>query len=59
MVFKASGPQTDTLEKGCSEFEGPRREKVKSDLSENTQDIPPCKSLSLLHAAQGKVYICM
>ena len=29
MVFKASGPQTDTLEKGCSEFEGPRREKVK------------------------------
>ena len=33
MVFKArwSGPQTDTLERGCSEFEGPRREKVKSD----------------------------
>lgn len=33
MVFKArwSGPQTDTLERGCSEFEGPRIEKVKSD----------------------------
>lgn len=33
MAFKArwSGPQTDTLERGCSEFEGPRREKVKSD----------------------------
>ena len=52
-------PRLILLRKAAVSLKDLEEKKSSEILSENTQEIPPCKSLSLLHAAQGKVYICM